>query len=203
MAKDEKRISINAFEKIAKEQFPEYVTEHWFDIEVTIRRSISLTEMIEFVQEIVNACILEDGSYHPEIMDFAIKSGILTHYANFTLPTNLEKQYWLIYSTGAVDMVYQHINTVQLQEIVNSANRKIDYLCDYDVAAVKAKLDKILENFATMGDQMEAIFSGVDNEDLQKVVAAVGDGKLSEEKIVSAYIDQTKKPAEGSVNQSA
>ena len=38
MAKDEKRISINALEKIAKEQFPTEVKERWFDIEVTIKR---------------------------------------------------------------------------------------------------------------------------------------------------------------------
>ena len=190
MAKDEKRISINALEKIAKEQFSTEVKERWFDIEVTIKRVLPLTEMIGFVNEVVDACILIDGCFHPGGMDFAEKSGILTHYANFTLPDNLEKQYWLIYQTDAADMVCRHIDTVQLREIVNAANRKIDYLCDSDAAAVKAKLDSILKALADAGDRMEEAFSNVSAEDLQRLASALAEGGLSEEKVVSAYMEQ-------------
>lgn len=197
MAKKEKRISINALEKIAKEQFPESVTEQWFDIEVTIKRSLPLKEMLQFVQEVVDACFTTDGTFVPEIMDFATKSGILTHYANFTLPDNLEKQYWLIYSTGAVDMVCQHINMVQLQEMIGGINRKIDHMCDTDIVATKAKLNDLYEAFIKMGAEMSDLFSGVNAEELQKMVDALGSTELSEEKVVSAYIEHMKKGAGG------
>lgn len=200
MAKKEKRISINALEKIAKEQFPESVTEQWFDIEVTIKRSLPLKEMLEFVQEVVDACFTTDGTFVPEIMDFATKSGILTHYANFTLPDNLEKQYWLIYSTGAVDMVCQHINMVQLQEMIGGINRKIDHMCDTDIVATKAKLNDLYEAFVKMGTEVSDLFSGVNAEELQKMVGALGDTELNEEKIVSAYIQHMKKGAGGESN---
>lgn len=199
MAKKEKRISINALEKIAKEQFPESVTEQWFDIEVTIKRSLPLKEMLEFVQEVVDACFTTDGTFVPEIMDFATKSGILTHYANFTLPDNLEKQYWLIYSTGAVDMVCQHINMVQLQEMIGGINRKIDHMCDTDTVATKAKLNDLYEAFVKMGTEVSELFSGVNADELQKMVGNLGSAELSEEKIVSAYIEHMKKGA-GSEN---
>lgn len=197
MAKKEKRISINALEKIAKEQFPESVTEQWFDIEVTIKRSLPLKEMLEFVQEVVDACFTTDGTFVPEIMDFATKSGILTHYANFTLPDNLEKQYWLIYSTGAVDMVCQHINMVQLQEMIGGINRKIDHMCDTDIVATKAKLNDLYEAFVKMGTEVSELFSGVNADELQKMVGALGNTELSEEKIVSAYIEHMKKNVGG------
>ena len=200
MAKKEKRISINALEKIAKEQFPESVTEQWFDIEVTIKRSLPLKEMLEFVQEVVDACFTTDGTFVPEIMDFATKSGILTHYANFTLPDNLEKQYWLIYSTGAVDMVCQHINMVQLQEMIGGINRKIDHMCDTDIVATKAKLNDLYEAFVKMGTEVSDLFSGVNAEELQKMVGALGGTELNEEKIVSAYIEHMKKGAGGESN---
>ena len=203
MAKEEKKISINALEKAAKEQEAAEVKEQWFDIEVTIKRVLPLAEMIGFVQEIVDACFLTDGSFHPEVMDFAIKSGIMTHYANFSLPANLEKQYWLIYNTGAADMVCQHIDTVQLQEIVNAANRKIAYLCDSDAAAIKAKLDSIIKAFSAAGDKMAEIFSDVNAEDLQKLAAALGEGGLSEEKVVSAYMEQTRQADEASQAEKA
>lgn len=200
MAKKEKRISINALEKIAKEQFPESVTEQWFDIEVTIKRSLPLKEMLAFVQEVVDACFTTDGTFVPEIMDFATKSGILTHYANFTLPDNLEKQYWLIYSTGAVDMVCQHINMVQLQEMIGGINRKIDHMCDTDIVATKAKLNDLYEAFVKMGTEVSDLFSGVNAEELQKMVGALGGTELNEEKIVSAYIEHMKKGAGGESN---
>lgn len=200
MAKKEKRISINALEKIAKEQFPESVTEQWFDIEVTIKRSLPLKEMMQFVQEVVDACFTTDGTFVPEIMDFATKSGILTHYANFTLPDNLEKQYWLIYSTGAVDMVCQHINMVQLQEMIGGINRKIDHMCDTDIIATKAKLNDLYEAFVKMGTEVSELFSGVNADELQKMVGNLGSTELSEEKIVSAYIEHMKKSAGGESN---
>lgn len=197
MAKKEKRISINALEKVAKEQFPESVTEQWFDIEVTIKRSLPLKEMLEFVQEVVDACFTMDGTFVPEVMDFATKSGILTHYANFTLPDNLEKQYWLIYSTGAVDMVCQHINMTQLQEMIGGINRKIDHMCDTDIVATKAKLNDLYEVFVKMGTEVSDLFSGVNADELQKMVGNLGSTELSEEKIVSAYIEHMKKDTGG------
>ena len=197
MAKKEKRISINALEKIAKEQFPESVTEQWFDIEVTIKRSLPLKEMLEFVQEVVDACFTTDGTFVPEIMDFATKSGILTHYANFTLPDNLEKQYWLIYSTGAVDMVCQHINMVQLQEMIGGINRKIDHMCDTDIVATKAKLNDLYAAFAKMGEEFSAMFSDISASDIQKAIGALNQSGAMEENIVAAYIDQMKKSTGG------
>lgn len=195
MAKKEKRVSINALEKVAKEQFPESVTEQWFDIEVVIKRSLPLKEMLEFVQEVVDACFTTDGTFVPEIMDFATKSGILTHYANFTLPDNLEKQYWMIYSTDAVDMVCRHINMVQLQEMIGGINRKIDHMCDTDIVATKAKLNDLYEAFVKMGTEVTGLFEGIDAGELQNMVSALGGTEVNEEKIVSAYIEHMKKDA--------
>lgn len=197
MSKKEKRISINALEKVAKDNFPDVVTEQWFDIEVTIKRNLSMPEMMQFVQDVVDMCFTTDGTYIPEVMDFAIKSGILTYYANFTLPDNLEKQYWMTYATDAVDMVCKHINMIQLQEMVNGANRKIDHLCDTDVIATKAKLTELSSAFSKMGEQFSDMFGGVSAEDVQKVVGAIGKNGMDEEKIVSAYLQHMKAEAGG------
>lgn len=192
MAKGKKRISVNAFEKVAKEQFPETVTEEWFGIEVTIKHSLPLKEMIMFVQEVVDACFTTDGTYVPEIMDFAIKSGVLTHYANFNLPENLEKQYWLIYSTNAFGMVSQYINQSQLQEMIEAANKKIEYMCDTDITATKAKLNDLCEAFEKMGEQFSTLFNNVSQDDVQRLIEAVGEAGVDEDKIVSAYIKGMK-----------
>lgn len=200
MSKKEKRISINALERVAKENFPDEVTERWFDIDVTIKRNLSMPEMMQFVQDVVDMCFTTDGTYIPEVMDFAIKSGILTYYANFTLPDNLEKQYWLTYATDAVDMVCKHINMIQLQEMVNGANRKLDHLCDTDVIATKEKLTELSSAFTKMGEQFSDMFGGVSAEDVQRVVGAIGENGMDEEKVVSAYLQHMKAAAGGDNN---
>ena len=192
MAKKIKKVSVNALERVVNEQCTQDTVVNWFDIEVNIVNTLSLKDMLSFVNDIVNACFLDDGTYIPEIMDFAIKSGILTRYANFTLPNNTEKQYWLIYNSNVVDMVKEHINLDQLQEIIDSATLKIEHMCDMDFVATKAKLEELYNAFANIGTQFGDIFDNISADDIQKVVEAIGTNGVDEEKIVSAYIENTR-----------
>lgn len=197
MSKKEKRVSINALENIAETQFQNTITKEWFDIEISIKKVLPLTEMMELVQEITEACFTTDGTFVPEIMDFAIKSGVMTHYANFTLPTNLEKQYWLVYNTDAFDVVSEYIDKVQLQEIVDAANRKIEYMCDTDIVETKAKLNELYAAFEKMGEQFSDIFNGVNADDVHRVINTISESGLDEGKIVAAYLENMKKKPDG------
>ena len=192
MAKKENRISINALEKIAKENFAPVVTKEWFGIEVSIKRTLPLAEVLMFTEDIVNACFAPNGTFLPQVMDFAVKEGILTRYANFTMPSNTEKQYELVYATDAVEMVMEEIDNEQLEAIIDAADRKIDYLCDANIKEVRTKLDAILKTFEEMGTTVERMFDGMTPEDLHKMVASIGtDNKLDEGKIVAEYIKQS------------
>ena len=109
MADKEKRISIASFDKVLKEQAVPNTTEHWFGNEVVIKHTISIAQMLAFVDNVVSSCFHDEG-YMPEVKDLLIKSNLLTRYANFTLPENLEHRYTLIYNTDAVAMVSKHIS---------------------------------------------------------------------------------------------
>ena len=196
MAKKEKRISINAFERVAKENFPETTTIDWHGINVTINHTISLAQMLEFSIEIVEVCFTESGDFMPEVLDFIVKAGVLTRYANFTLPENAEKQYWLVYNTDAVKVVTEHINREQLNEIISAANMKISYLCNSDVVAIRAKITELFEGLATLQEQTGDAFGGLSNDDVQRLIAASQVAEtLSEEKIVEAYIGAIERKA--------
>lgn|GEM_PF-1201030 len=164
--KDPARIPVNALERIAKEQFPETITESWFDIPVTIRRTLPLKEMMEFTNDLVVVCFTENGEFVPEVLDFAIKSGVLTRYGNFELPDDLEKQYWLIYNTGAFDMVIQYINGVQLREFTDAANRKLKYLCDNDIQVFRLKMTELINSINNVQTQTANVLDGLSSEDI-------------------------------------
>lgn len=202
MAKNEKKISIASLDRIIKENFDNAAVEQWYDTEVKIKRSISFTEMMEFVNDVVMSCFQDEGGFVPEVLDFAIKSNILTRYANFSMPDNLEHRYEIIYQTDAVDFVCRNINMGQLNEIVASINRKIDYLCNTNVASINRKVTEMVSAMENLQAQTMEVFGGISTDDISKIANAVASGELSGDKIVEAYLNQTK-PAEAATEESA
>jgi len=197
--KESSKISVSALERAAKEQLAEIANIQWCDLTVEVKRSIPLVEMMEFCKEITDACFMDDGTYVPEVMEFAIKSGVLTRYANFRLPSNLEKQYWLIYNTDIYDIMLEYINTAQLNEIVDAANRKLKYLCDSDILMFRSQMTQFIESMNDMQKDTAAMMEGISPDDIQSLLGAIGSGDgLDEEKIARVFIDRIRQ--EESVN---
>lgn len=196
MAKGEKKVSISAVDNIIGERFLNVVAEQWYDVEVKMRRSLPFTEVLAFVDDVVQSCFQRNGAYVPEVLDFAIKSNIISKYTNVSMPDNLEHRYAILYNSDLVDFVCQHINMQQLQEIVNSINRKLAYMCDTNTVSVQNRLNDLISAFETMQEKTEAIFSDVTPDDMNRLVGAIGDGALTEEKIVEAYMKHKNTPGD-------
>lgn len=199
MAKNEKKISIGSLDKVIKENFVNKTTAEWRGLEVTLKHSLSFTEVLEFVNDVVMSCFHEKSGFMPEVMDFAIKSNILSKYANFSLPDNLEHRYEIIYNSDAVDFVCQNINIQQLREITASIDRKISHLCNTNVMNIQKQMMELVSAFENMQQKTSDMFANFTPDDLAKIVGAIDEGGLNEEKIVRAYLEQTK-PAEPEVD---
>ena len=192
MAKGEKKVSIALFDKIARTHFQNENVIQWHEAEVRVKRTLSLTEMLSFVDDVVGSCFHDKMGYMPEVKDFAIKSNILTRYANFSMPDDLEHRYQMVYGTDAVDVVCSAIDTVQLQEIVNSINSKIRFLCDSKANLIQECINSVLETMEEMRDNTKDIFDGLSQEDLKALMGAITEHGLSEQKIVEAYMEQKR-----------
>ena len=192
MAKTEKKVSIALFDKIAKEHFQNEATIQWHEAEVRVKRTLSLKEMLSFVDEVVGSCFHDELGYMPEVKDFAIKSNILTRYANFSVPDNLEHRYQMVYGTDAVDAVCAVIDTTQLQEIVNSINDKIRFLCDSKATMIQERINDVLSTMEEMRDNTKSIFDGITQDDLKNLMGAITSNGMDEQKLVQAYIEQSK-----------
>lgn len=183
-----KKISVNAFEKAMKNTYEADTTFDWNGIEVTVKKNLSLKEMMEFVDSVVKACFTRDtNAYLPEVKDFIIKVCVLEKYANFTMPNNVESQYALVYQTDAVDHVFLHINPVQFDEICAAINKKIDNMAQANIEAVNKQMNDIFSAFESLHTQIEKLFEGVDSKDMKAIAGALANGGLSEEKLVEAY----------------
>lgn len=189
MAKAEKKISITAFDKVMKEQAVGTVTKEWFGHEIQIKHTLPLTDMLGFVNDVVRSCFQDEGGYMPELREFAIKSGILTRYANFTLPDKVEHQYALLYNTSAVETVMANINKEQFDDILTAIDRKLEYLCDSNISAIEQQARDVITAMDDMGKKMSELFRDVTPEDIAKVTTAIADGQFSEERLVKAYAE--------------
>lgn len=192
MAKNEKKVSITAFDKIMKEHYQNESVIQWHNVDIRVKKVLTLSEMLGFVDDVVGKCFYDELGFMPEIKDFAIKSNILTRYANFSMPENLEHSYQMVYGTDAVDIVCDAIDTTQLQEIVNAIDEKIRFRCDTNITEIQKRVEKVVETIEALSDNTEKIFSGLNQEDMQALMSSIVSGGFDEQKVVKAYMDQKK-----------
>lgn len=187
------KISVNAMDEIMK-RFNTVETVEWNGLQVVIKKSLSLEEMMAFANSVVKSCFDQaSGAYMPEIKDFAIRANVLDMYTNFTLPKDLGKQYDMVVQSGAVEMVLNYINYVQFNELVKAIDSKLQNTADANIQAFITKLDSVTTAFSDMQTEMEKMFSGVDSEDIGKLVGAIANGDNTEEGIVKSYLELVKK----------
>lgn len=128
MSKKVNKISINKLESTMTNNVISFPMNGYPDIEVTVRRVLPLHDVMQFVADVVSTCVdMETGEYVPEVQAFAVRSSVLTMYANFTLPKDPQKQYDLIYNTTAFQQVLDVIDRVQYDEILYSINERIKH----------------------------------------------------------------------------
>lgn len=192
MAKKEKRVPINKLESIMNPVTVTVPLDGTTDVNVVIRRTLPLSDVLQFVADVVAACIdSETGEYTPEILPFAIKANVLTTYANFNLPSNVEKQYELLYNTTAVDQVMSHINMAQYEEIVHAINQKIDFACSAMTSTVVGQVSALAQRMEDFANKSDALFSDVNSEDMSALMRNLSSiDKVDERALVHAVFDE-------------
>ena len=191
-----KRISVNAMDELMQ-GFEDTETIKWNGIEVVITRNLSLEDMIAFADSVVKSCFDQaTGAYMPEVKDFAIRSNIMERYANFTLPSKVERQYDIVIRSGAVEEIMNHINFAQFSELMKAIDAKLQNAADANVQMVFRQFNDVVTSFEGLQEKVGALFAGVDPADIGKLMGAISEGGISEEKVVQAYMAEQAKQAE-------
>lgn len=199
MAKKEKRISINKLESTMTSPVVSVPMKGVDGVDIIIRRTLPLNDVLQFVANVVSSCIDEEtGTYTPEVVPFAIKANVLTYYANFSLPSNVEKQYDLIYNTTAVKQVMDHINMIQYEEIVDAIDEKIAYVCSMMTTAAVQQVNAIAQRMEDFANKSEELFSNVTGEDMANLMRNLSSvGKVDERSLVRAVFDAQNESGTG------
>ena len=188
-----KKISITTLEKAMAADYIPTATFEWRGVEITVNKTLSLEDMMVFVNNVTSLCFKEsDGTYLPEIKDCIIKSCIVELYTNLTLPSNISRKYDLLYRTDIVSAIVQHVNQVQLHDILEAIDCKIDNMAQANIEVTNRQIAELYTTFNSLQERIEGIFSGVTQEDLTNLVSAMSNGAIDEEKLVQAYKESQK-----------
>lgn len=196
MANKIKKISINAFGKAVNSQYEPIHTIEWNGISIVVKHSLTLRDMLEFVNSVVKSCFGEDGSYMPEVRDFATRNCIIKYYTNISLPSNVEQRYDLLFHSTILDEIIPNIDYSQFDKMMRAIKEKTAHLAQANIEAVTKQMNELCASFENMQKQFSDTFSGVDKDALTGVINALGDGVIDEEKIVQAVINAESKNGE-------
>ena len=93
MAKKSEKIAVKSFKGAANVTDNVPTVVEWNGLSISVTKRLGLRQVLAFIDEVVNGCFSEEsGEYMPEVVDFAIRCNVLTRYANFTLPTDVEEK---------------------------------------------------------------------------------------------------------------
>jgi hypothetical protein len=192
MRKDIEKISVDQFESALADDG--IITEKLSgteDVMIQIKKCLPLDEMLAFVQEVVESCIdVETGEYTPEAYEFAIRVGVLTHYANFTMPDNVERQYFLIYNTHAFKQVLNRIDESQFNDIIHIIGKKINFMLDVISSTAVSKINEVISKLGDIAKASESMFNGLNSEEIAKAVRGISKFKdMSESDLAKTILN--------------
>lgn len=197
MAKKDNKISVNALERTIEENIVTVPLLGTEGVDITIRRRLPLKDMLQFVEDVVSSCVdAAEGSYRPEIKDFAVGIAVLSYYANFRLPSNVEKQYELIYNTPALGQVKEQIDYEQFTEILCAIDGRIEHGRRMIESTAQAKTGELISRFEELAEKMGRLFGDISAEDIGGALKAMAASEsLDEEKLVKAVFDAQNEQA--------
>lgn len=204
MSKKNNKVSINKLESTMTNNVVSFAMDGHPDIEVTVRRVLPLYDVMQFVADVVSTCVdTETGEYIPEVQAFAVRSAVLTMYANFTLPKDPQKQYDLIYNTTAFQQVLDVIDRVQYDEILYSINERIKHEVAMLESSMARQVAELTDNMNRFIKNSEELFGSVGGDDVGALVKNLSKiGKVNEEELVKAVIDAKQDVTPGSKDSS-
>lgn len=99
-----------------------YKTITWESYNIVIKQTLSIDEFMNVIHAVFKDCRVPDSDniVQLELIDFSIKTNIISAYANVELPENLDELYSIVYGTSLYETIYSNVSKIQVQSIIDS-----------------------------------------------------------------------------------
>lgn len=186
-----KKISVSEFERISKE-IERTDNVNWCGNELIIKKFLSLSEAMNFVQNVVDSCF-DNGVYRPELKAFAIKLNMINYYSNLSLPSNFERSYEYIYTTDICQTIKLVISGRQYDELIRAIDEKISSLVAANTSAIHKQASDIIASLDNISSNIGTLFENLSSEDITAALKAIPNMHIDEKKLIEAYKDASHK----------
>lgn len=116
------RLALDEYIGIVKGNKVERKVVGWCSKYIEVKQMLSVDEYINVIRRIFADCRTPDSEnmVQLELIDFAIKTNIISAYANIELPENLDDLYYIVYGTDLYEKVCANVNEKQVESIISS-----------------------------------------------------------------------------------
>lgn len=160
--------------------------------EIKITKTIPLFDAMIIINTVKEMSFDEDGGYQPEYTDYALRVETIKAYTDFELPETLEERYHFVYTSELYDDIITLINPAQYVDVESAIKRKIAYQLRTNENQYQKGIEKLMSGFEELETTMGNLLNGVSPEHVTAILSAITNNSVSEEKLVKAYIAETK-----------
>lgn len=159
----------------------------WRGYEVAIKRFISFTDMMSFVEGVVSGCFAKsDNRYLPEVRDLFFRCSIVEFYTNIVLPEDVEGKNQIVYGTDIIDLILQNIDMGQFRAIMDGIEKRVAYLVNTDMKRIEDDAELIVRQITELSQALNETFGGVDSKEMTEFIKAVTKMNFDEKALIEA-----------------
>lgn len=185
---NEKRITVEELEKAIGTIDTDVADVEWKGLHVSVQNRIPFGMMLAMVDRVVEIVFGDDGTYMPELKDFAIRNSVVELYTNLTLPDGAEKRYNILFNTDIWEVLVKYIDEEQFSMATEAIDAKIEATVNTNTINLNRQIAVFQDAVEKMNEQLTAVFDNINTDDLRKLMGAINNGGLDEEKLVKAFI---------------
>lgn len=177
-----------------KTDYSNVVNCQYAGIQFKVKRIIPFTDMITFVDNVSRGCFdYETGEYYPEARDYGFKVSVFEMYTDIELPEDSSERYAFIYGDDNLFFyVISRINKGQFDAIQDSIEERINNTLSVNVSNVNRQLNDLHTQLTNIANGFASVLGDVSGEDIKKILSGISKGRLDEEKLMKAWIDNKK-----------
>lgn len=114
--------------KIGLRGYKEFVSVNWHGKIINVKMLLSREEELSLIHRIVSSCYDEElDVIIPDVVDFCIKSNIVSAYSLIELPEDIEDRYTLLYFSDLYEYVTGAACEKQILHIIDTVNTYTRY----------------------------------------------------------------------------
>lgn len=160
---------------------------------IEVRPILPMKEFEETFKRIIALIYDEDGEYNPIARDFVIRLCTVFAYTSIPFPEDIEnllpRLFDLMYETDFYNLVVKAVDENQYSALLNAVSEEIRYKNASNIDRVNNQIAKMSVMIEGIGEQFKEMLSGISEEDINKFIDAVQNGKINEGELVKAYME--------------